>query len=149
LSRFDLVFILLDKPDEVFIWFVCQFSWLSMMASWQHAVSSASVLSLMQDRCAIAGKDHWFSLWSPWWLMVAMCYAQSGALWCFDAVGCVTGGCHCPACRTTGAAVLKSLPRVRLRSHRHECKSDTVQVLVMYINGATAAIHIHTSMDYL
>jgi len=34
---------------------------------------------------------------------------------------------------------------VRLRSHRQEYKFGSVQVPVMYFNGGTVAVHIHTS----
>jgi len=35
----------------------------------------------------------------------------------------------------------------RLRSHRYQCESGTVQVPVLYFNGGTAAIHIHMSTN--
>jgi len=36
-----------------------------------------------------------------------------------------------------------------LYSQRHEYESGTDRVPIMYFDGATAAVHIHTSMVYL
>jgi len=36
-----------------------------------------------------------------------------------------------------------------LHSHRHEYESGTVRVPLVYFNGSTATVHIHTSTDYL
>jgi len=38
---------------------------------------------------------------------------------------------------------------IRPRSHRHEYESGTVCVSIVYFNGSSAAVHIHTSTGYL